>query len=98
MTELAADPKLDASRLTTGDRAEGMSYLETVPRRLVTHYLSLGIILIVLLFPFYWMALTPITADEQLLDLEKFNPFWTAAPTLKHINKLLFESPYPQWL
>ena len=98
MTELAADPKLDASRLTTGDRAEGMSYLETVPRRLVTLYLPLGIILIVLLFPFYWMALTAIKPDEQLLDLEKFNPFWTTAPTLKHITKLLFESPYPQWL
>ena len=51
-----------------------------------------------LLFPFYWMALTAIKPDEQLLDLERFNPFWTTAPTLKHITKLLFDSPYPQWL
>ena len=35
----------------------------------------------VLLFPFYWMALTAIKPDEQLLDLDKFNPFWTTAPT-----------------
>ena len=33
------------------DRSEGMSYLETLPRRLVTLYLPLAIILIILLFP-----------------------------------------------
>ena len=52
----------------------------------------------VLLFPFYWMALTAIKPDEQLLNLEKFNPFWTWNPTLKHIEKLLFETYYPLWL
>src|SRR5258708_39704085 len=98
MTELAADPTLDAAKLSAGDHAEGMSYLETLPRRLVTLYMPLGIILVVLLFPFYWMTLTAIKPDEQLLDLEKFNPYWTTAPTLKHIVKLLFESPYPEWL
>ena len=51
-----------------------------------------------LLFPFYWMALTSIKPDEQLLNLEKFNPFWTWTPTLKHIEKLLFETNYPLWL
>ena len=80
------------------DRSEGMSYLETLPRRLVTLYVPLGIILIILLFPFYWMALTAIKPDEQLLDLDKFNPFWTWTPTFKHIAKLLFETSYPLWL
>ena len=54
-----------------------MSYLESLPRRLVTLYLPLSMILIVLLFPFYWMALTAIKPDEQLLDIDKYNPFWT---------------------
>src|SRR5262249_42747794 len=85
-------------RSAAGDHAEGMSYLESLPRRLVTLYLPLALILIVLLFPFYLMALTAIKPDEQLLDLEKFSPFWTTAPTFKHIQKLLFESSYPQWL
>jgi multiple sugar transport system permease protein len=84
--------------MTVADNAEGMSYLESLPRRLVTLYLPLGIILIVLLFPFYWMALTAIKPDEQLLDLDHYSPFWTTAPTLKHIYKLLFDSSYPQWL
>ena len=73
-----ADPKtvLHGSS-PLADHSEGMSYLQTLPRRLVTLYLPLSVILIVLLFPFYWMALTAIKPDEQLLDLEKFNPFWT---------------------
>ena len=83
---------------TLSDRAEGMSYLDTLPRRAVTLYLPLSIILIVLLFPFYWMALTAIKPDEQLLDLDRFNPFWTWTPTLKHVYKLIFETSYPQWL
>ena len=80
------------------DHSEGMSYLERLPRRLITLYLPLSIILIVLLFPFYWMALTAIKPDEQLLDLDKFSPFWTWNPTFKHIYKLLFETEYPRWL
>jgi len=83
---------------TLADHTEGMSYLHSLPRRLVTVYLPLTIIVVILLFPFYWMALTAIKPDEQLLDLDKFNPFWTTAPTLKHIQKLLFESHYPAWL
>ena len=75
-----------------------MSYLESLPRRLVTLYLPLFIILVVLLFPFYWMALTSIKPDEQLIDMEKFNPFWVIHPTFKHISKLLFETDYPRWL
>jgi multiple sugar transport system permease protein len=102
MTELAAGRKFDTTRLaaaeTVADHAEGMSYLESLPRRLVTLYLPLGLILIVLLFPFYWMAQTAIKPDEQLLDLDNYSPFWTTAPTLKHITKLLFETSYPQWL
>jgi multiple sugar transport system permease protein len=54
--------------------------------------------MLVLLFPFYWMALTSIKPDEQLLDLETYNPFWTWNPTIKHIYKLLFETEYPIWL
>src|SRR5215204_1636442 len=94
-----ADPKTTLTASSpAADHSEGMSYLETLPRRLVTLYLPLSIILLVLLFPFYWMALTAIKPDEQLLNLDKFNPFWTWTPTLRHIQKLLFETNYPLWL
>ena len=52
------------------DHSEGMSYLQSLPRRLVTLYLPLSIIVFILLFPFYWMGLTAIKPDEQLIDLE----------------------------
>ena len=82
----------------TEDHSEGMAYLQTLPRRLVTVYLPLTVILIVLLFPFYWMALTSIKPDDQLLDMERVNPFWTTAPTLKHFYALIFQTNYPLWL
>jgi multiple sugar transport system permease protein len=96
MTDSTLLSKVQAS--VRGDDSEGMSYLESLPRRLVTLYLPLFVILIVLLFPFYWMALTSIKPDEQLIDMEKFNPFWVIHPTFKHISKLLFETQYPRWL
>jgi multiple sugar transport system permease protein len=75
-----------------------MSYLENIPRKLVTLWMPLFIIMFVLLFPFYWMALTSIKPDAQLLDMESVNPFWTTSPTLKHYYALLFETEYPRWL
>jgi multiple sugar transport system permease protein len=98
MTEAIAPRRRHAATSPAADHSEGMSYLETLPRRLVTLYLPLSIIMLVLIFPFYWMALTAIKPDEQLLNLDRFNPFWTWTPTFKHIEKLLFETAYPQWL
>src|SRR5918994_4480698 len=97
MTDLAAR-KLGIKAGAAADESEGMSYLESIPRRLVTLYLPLVLFLIVLLFPFYWMALTAIKPNEQLLDMERVSPFWTWSPTFQHIHKLLFESAYPLWL
>ena len=96
MTDSVLPSKAPAA--TRSDESDGMSYLESLPRRVVTLYLPLFVILIVLLFPFYWMALTSIKPDEQLIDMNKFNPFWVVHPTFKHISKLLFETQYPRWL
>src|ERR1700752_3577060 len=101
MTELPAtkvDLKSILSTPARVDNSEGMSYLQSLPRRLVTLYLPLSIIVIVLLFPFYWMGLTSIKPDNQLLDMETYSPFWVWHPTLRHFHKLLFESYYPHWL
>lgn len=100
MTDQTASRIVDPGGKLGGktDASEGMSYLDSLPRRLVTLYLPLGIICFVLLFPFYWMALTAIKPDEQLLDLNKYNPLWTWNPTFKHFYKLLFETQYPRWL
>ena len=86
-----------ATTPTSRDDPVGMEFLESVPRKLVTVYLPLGIFLFVLLFPFYWMAITSFKPNEELLSREG-NPFWVIKPTLAHFQKLLFETSYPEWL
>jgi multiple sugar transport system permease protein len=99
MTDVPANTRVAAAAtVEQDDNSEGMTYLESLPSRIVTLYIPLFIIIVILLFPFYWMALTSIKPDEQLIDMERFNPFWVVKPTLKHINKLLFETNYPRWL
>jgi multiple sugar transport system permease protein len=85
-----------------GARAEvidslGMNYLVSLPRRVVAVYLPLVVFVVVLLFPFYWMTITALKPDAELLSREG-NPFWVMNPTLVHIKKLLFETAYPDWL
>jgi multiple sugar transport system permease protein len=75
-----------------------MSYLDGGFRKVVTVYMPLALIMVVLIFPFYWMVLTSIKPEDQLIDMDKYNPFFVVGPTMKHISKLLFESNYPQWL
>src|SRR5215472_17972959 len=75
----------------------GMNYLVSVPRRVVTVYLPLVVFLFVLLFPFYWMAVTSFKPNAELLSTAG-NPFWIAHPTLDHYRKLLFQTAYPSWM
>jgi len=77
--------------------SSGMSYLVSLPRRVVTVYVPLAVFLFVLLFPFYWMAITTFKPNEELLTREG-NPFWVANPTFAHVHKLLFDTAYPDWL
>jgi len=80
------------------DRVPSRRYLGILPRRLVTLYLPLGALLVVLLFPFYWMVVTTFKPDAELYDYAHFNPFWVVHPTLEHIDKLLFQTSFPNWM
>ena len=82
--------------LTIAQR-RSLPVLARLPRRVVTVYLPLAIFVFVLLFPFYWMAITSFKPNEELLSREG-NPFWVIKPTLAHFHKLLFETSYPEWL
>ena len=84
MTDAAA-PALDAI-----SEPEGKTLLswESRSRRLVTVYLPLICFLIVLLFPFYWMAITAFKPDAELLDYKNNNPFFIQHATLVNIQKL----------
>lgn len=80
------------------DDSTGMSYLDSLPKRLVTVILPLIVFVFVLLFPFYWMAITAIKPNYQLTDYNNYSPLWVVEPTLEHIKYLLFQTSYPSWL
>ena len=75
----------------------GMGYLDSASRKIITIYAPLIAFVLVLLFPFYWMAITSVKPDNELLSRDG-NPFWVIHPTLPHFYKLLFETSYPDWL
>ena len=92
------DQTLGARPHLTDKEREGVIDWSSGPRRFITLYLPLSVFLLVLLFPFYWMAITAIKPNGELLDYKNNNPFWVKSPTLENINKLLFQTDYPQWL
>ncbi len=66
-------------------------------RRIALFNIPLGVFMILLLFPFYWMLITSFKPDPELYNL-KLNPYWIQSPTLDHVKKLLFQTTYPRWL
>ncbi len=88
--------RVDRAALT--DESVGMSYLDRVPRRILTVWLPLLVFMFVLLFPFYWMGVTALKPNAELTNFNDFSPFWPSSPTLRHIQYLLFETSYPGWL
>jgi multiple sugar transport system permease protein len=79
------------------DDSQGMAYLDTARSRWVTVYAPLGVFVFVLLFPFYWMVITSVKHNNELLSRDG-NPFWVIKPTLEHFHKLVFKTAYPEWL
>ncbi|MEO5669748.1 MAG: carbohydrate ABC transporter permease [Ramlibacter sp.] len=88
---------MTASKTPDTTDTVGMSFLDTPLRKALVVYLPLAIFVFVLLFPFYWMAITSFKPNNELLSRDG-NPFWVIAPTLAHFKKLLFETAYPQWM
>ena len=87
-----------AARERAAAKRMARARLAALPRRAVTIYIPLGVFVVVLLFPFYWMTVTTLKSKEELYDYETYSPFWVAEPTLANIEKLLFETSYPTWL
>jgi len=70
-------------------------------KRWVYFYIPLVVFVFVLLFPFYWMAITTVRPDSELYrpwNAANYAPFWTANPTLEHIRFLLDETLFSAWL
>ncbi|HUA76315.1 MAG TPA: carbohydrate ABC transporter permease [Acetobacteraceae bacterium] len=67
-------------------------------RRVLTVYVPLALFVIILLFPFYWMAITAFKPDSEMEDYTHFNPFWIHSPTLHNFDVLLFHTQFPRWM
>ncbi len=94
MTDAAVKPPAVKQMI---ERQGALSW-DSIPRRIVTVYVPLLLFIVVLLFPFYWMAVTTFKPNNELYDYKDFNPFWIHSPTLQNVKKLLFDTEYPRWL
>jgi multiple sugar transport system permease protein len=64
-------------------------------------YLPMGMFILGLLFPFYWMLVTTLKPDGELYrpwNHPLYSPFWTSAPTLDHVRSLLQETLFNVWM
>ncbi len=67
-----------------------------VALRGLTIYLPVLIVLVLVLFPFYWMLATSFKANAELTNIQ-INPFYPHMPTLDHYRRLLTETAYGRW-
>lgn len=94
MTDVAQNPEPQGTATVV---PEAMTW-DSRSKRIVLLYVPLACFVFILLFPFYWMAVTSFKPNAELYDYKTYNPFWIAKPTLDHIHKLLFETSYPRWI
>ena len=101
MTDALSVKAANPQAVLTGsaaDYSEGMSYLETLPRRLVTLYLPLSLD--------FDRAVVSVLLDGADIDqagrsAPRYGPCQSVLDhraTLKHIYNLLFDTYYPRWL
>jgi multiple sugar transport system permease protein len=65
-------------------------------RRLLTVYVPLGLFLVFLLLPFYWMIVVSLKPPTDLFNL-RLNPFWIQHFTLKNYLYLFRETAFVVW-
>ena len=94
MTDVAAQP----NNTNVGSATPDTMAWDSRARRVMMIYLPLSCFVLILLFPFYWMAITSFKPNAELLNYKEHNPFWITSPTLAHIKHLLFNTAYPTWL
>jgi multiple sugar transport system permease protein len=82
---------------TAGGGTELLSW-DSRARRVVTVYVPLALFVIILLFPFYWMAITAFKPDSEMEDYKDYSPFWIHSPTLHNFDVLLFHTQFPRWM
>jgi multiple sugar transport system permease protein len=65
--------------------------------RFVTSYIPIAIMVLLTLFPFYWMAITSLKSDGELYNLMN-NPLVVLNPVLTQYQRLLNDTLFPRWI
>lgn len=66
-------------------------------KRIALFNIPLGVGMILLLFPFYWMLITTFKPDPELYNV-RLDPLLIQHPTLAQIRQLLSQTHYLRWL
>ncbi|HYZ31789.1 MAG TPA: carbohydrate ABC transporter permease [Crenalkalicoccus sp.] len=98
MTDAATALSPEAAAPAKASAVPEMMSWDSRARRVVMLYIPLACFVFILLFPFYWMAVTAFKPNAEMYDYAQYNPFWVVHPTLDNIRKLLFDTAYPRWL
>src|SRR5438034_6621497 len=64
--------------------------------RAIRIYIPLLFLLVVTLFPFYWMAVTSFKSASELFDFS-VSPLWVRDPTLDWYRHLFTQTNFPRW-
>ncbi|HKW69077.1 MAG TPA: carbohydrate ABC transporter permease [Candidatus Dormibacteraeota bacterium] len=64
--------------------------------RWIRIYIPLLVFILVMLFPFYWMAITSFKSASELFDFS-VSPLWVREPTLGWYQHLFTQTNFPRW-
>jgi len=59
-------------------------------------YIPVLLFIFITLFPFYWMFITSLKSDTELLDFHQL-PIFVREPTLKNYQELFTHTYFPRW-
>jgi multiple sugar transport system permease protein len=69
---------------------------DTLLGRWVRIYIPVLLLLLVTLFPFYWMFITSFKSPSELLDFHQ-SPLFVIKPTLEHYRHLFTQTHFARW-
>src|SRR2546426_901293 len=84
------------ARLKAGKPRTGRVIGDKFVGRAIRIYLPLLALLVVTLFPFYWMAVTSFKSASELFDFS-VSPLWVREPTLDWYRHLFTQTNFPHW-
>src|SRR5437868_12371632 len=84
------------ARLKIGKPGTGRVIGDKFVGRAIRIYLPLLALLVVTLFPFYWMAVTSFKSASELFDFS-VSPLWVREPTLAWYQHLFTQTNFPHW-